>query len=528
MARPTDSGMFVRPDTLGAGDLARALEAAENVRQVPATVAHRVFHDSFDWRLYRRGQVLEALPDGAGPRLLWRDLRGPGLGHLDSPVPRFVWDLPRGPLRRRLAPVLEMRALLPVVRVETTSERFDILNEDGKTVCRVFLEDHRAGSPEGPVSQPLPPSVRVEPVRGYGKDWKAVRGILCRELSLKPAEGDVLDAALASLGRVAADYSSKVRVALTPGMSAAEAMRVILLDLFSTMEANEEGARADLDSEFLHDFRVAVRRTRSALGQVKGVLPKAHLKRFIPEFRWLGSLTGPTRDLDVYLLQMPAYLRLLPPDRRRDLDPLATFLRARQRDEQRKLARGLSSRRYRNLTEEWRAFLAAPWPPSEDAPHGTASVRSVANARIRKAFEKVLREGLAFDATSPAEALHELRKTCKKLRYLMEFFQSLYPATEVAKFVKLLKGLQDNLGEFQDLYVHAGSLPEFATEMEAAGTGSARAHLAMGMLVERFAHRAVEVRAEFAERFRAFSDTRNRRRFEALFGRAGKTREIPS
>ena len=42
-----------------------------------------------------------------------------------------------------------------------------------------------------------------------------------------------------------------------------------------TLRINEDGVRKDLDSEFLHDFRVAVRRTRSALSQIKGVFPAA-------------------------------------------------------------------------------------------------------------------------------------------------------------------------------------------------------------------------------------------------------------
>ena len=37
-------------------------------------------------------------------------------------------------------------------------------------------------------------------------------------------------------------------------------------------------------------------------------------------FRWLGQVTGPTRDLDVYLLKLPGYAEFLPPEARGDLD----------------------------------------------------------------------------------------------------------------------------------------------------------------------------------------------------------------
>ncbi len=46
-----------------------------------------------------------------------------------------------------------------------------------------------------------------------------------------------------------------------------------LLGHLSIMEATVDGITADLDTEFLHDFRVAVRRTRSVLKLLGDVLP---------------------------------------------------------------------------------------------------------------------------------------------------------------------------------------------------------------------------------------------------------------
>ena len=67
----------------------------------------------------------------------------------------------------------------------------------------------------------------------------------------------------------------------------------------------------------------------------------------------------------------------------------------------------------------------------------------------------MVKMGTAIDDDSPAEDLHELRKVGKELRYLLEFFASLYPAEVVKPFVKTLKGLQDQLGRFQDREVQA-------------------------------------------------------------------------
>ncbi len=72
--------------------------------------------------------------------------------------------------------------------------------------------------------------------------------------------------------------------------------------LLDNINRNIPGVLADWDTEFLHDLRVAIRRTRSGLSLVKKVLPDAVVARFKRDFGLLGSLTGPTRDLDVYLL----------------------------------------------------------------------------------------------------------------------------------------------------------------------------------------------------------------------------------
>ena len=48
-------------------------------------------------------------------------------------------------------------------------------------------------------------------------------------------------------------------------MPAGAAAAAILLRLLDTIDANVAGVLADTDTEFLHDLRVSVRRTRSAL-----------------------------------------------------------------------------------------------------------------------------------------------------------------------------------------------------------------------------------------------------------------------
>jgi len=421
-----------------------------------------------------------------------------------------------------------MRALLPIAEVTRSTRPLAVLNEDDKTVVRLRLEEAAARIPEGTPVPPgkgrppganhgLNPRLTLQPVKGYDRELEAVAAALAAMDRLRPAAGSPFEETVAALGRRPGDYSSKIDVGLQPEMTAVEAARRIHRHLLGTLEANVEGARADLDSEFLHDLRVATRRTRSALTQIKGVLPPAPLNDFKERFRWLGQITGPTRDLDVFLLGFEGYRARVPEAMQGDLEPYRAFLERRQREEQQLLAKRLASPHFRKLLKDWRAFLETPQPTDPEAPNARRPAKAVADERIWKMFRRVIKEGRAITDDSPHEAIHELRKSGKKLRYLMEFFQDLYPAGDLQPLIKAIKALLDNLGEFQDLEVHAHKIREDAEAMAAEGGAGADTLMAMGALVDDLLERQARVRGELAARFADFDAAPNRDAYKALF-----------
>jgi len=473
------------------------------------------FFDSFDWRLHAAGKSLQCETTAEQSRIVCSDLET-GATRLEQTgqMPRFVRDLTEGALKQLLTPVLEMRALLPLATLQRARQPLALLDSQEKIILRVYLDQLEVSHPEAGKAQELPLILCIEPLKGYPKPADRLIGMLVQN-DLAGSTTNLFTLAMDALKLQPGSYSSKLAIDLSPGLPAREALRRILLHLLQAMETNEDGTLRGLDSEFLHDFRVAVRRTRSALSQVRKVLPKAMSERMRNEFAWLGQITGPTRDLDVYLLTFPAYQASLPAEIRADLEPLHAFLQRQQRQQQRLLARRLNSKRYHTLIAEWREWLEHPgedWDENAALPIGR-----LASERIRKTFQRVLREGAAINDDSPAGDLHELRKTCKKLRYLLEFFQGLYPAGKLRKLIKALKGLQDNLGTFQDLSVQAESLRQFARQMAAEGIAPPDTLLAMGMLVDHFQQRESACRDEFAERFAGFSSTGNCRLFSELF-----------
>jgi hypothetical protein len=352
---------FIIPENLSFEDLQSTLQEITRIHTEPPRTVYRTYHDSFDWRLYLDDSLLEDTRDGNDHTLVWRSLNGdvrcPRLKL--NKAPRFVEDLPQGPFRKRLEPVLEMRELVPKFRIRSLTHTLRILNKDEKTVAWLVLEQNTLPRQKGLRSGKLDNRAVIIPVRGFPKPCKALAKQLQKQ-GLYPAADDLMLTVLSTLDETPGNYSSKLNLTLDPAMRADQASKLILLRLLDVMLQNEAGTRTGTDTEFLHDFRVAIRRTRSALSQIKAVFPKRTVDRYKTEFAWLGQMTSPSRDLDVYLLNFDEYRDSLPAAMQADIEPLRTFLIKHQKTENKNLVKALDSARYRRLTSNGRYFLEQP------------------------------------------------------------------------------------------------------------------------------------------------------------------------
>ena len=521
--------MSTIPVSFQAESQSEASEALERVAEAfPGRLKshpdqRNTYLDTFDWRIYRDGGCLLSSKDGRAAVLRWNGLDGTSRLRLRvAATPEFVWDLPAGPFRTALEPLVEMRRLMPRLAITSRGETLDVLDADRKTVARVHLESASAFAPQSTAPEAaLPVLVVAEPIRGYDKHFQALLAHLQHDVGLQATTCSQLDSALLLLGQNPTATPTKLQVQLSADMPSAAATRRIHQTLLTTIRLNEPGVRQDLDTEFLHDFRVAVRRTRSALTQIKDVYPPDVVDHFKAEFAWLGQITGPTRDLDVYLLKMPDYRASLPEKVQAHLEPLHEYLSRHQGLEQQRLVQGLDSQRYARLLESWQRFLddADTWesPDEASSPAANVPIEQTASTRIWKAYRKVLKRGRAIGDDSPGASLHQLRIDCKKLRYLLEFFRSLYDESGIGTLVKALKRLQDNLGDFNDLQIQQARLRRFADDMFQEGLATGETLMAMGRLVDRLEARQAEERRKFQQEFSKFASQKNRCRFRELF-----------
>jgi len=512
---------------------------AGSVVAEPPAYLRRTWFDTFDWRLHKAGLTLQRIDTGrsnaaAGGRLALAATGDLAIADLVAPVPAvgaevrgaYPFDavVPPGPMRTRLEPIVEMRAVSPIVTVRTVVRTFRVRNDDDKTVARVVVEQAVGERPSGNGCR-----VSVVACRGYEEEAGATARVVAKVPSLASSEQSMFAQAVAAIGRSPGDYSSKLDIALTVGMPTTYAMRRVMRALLDAAERNLPGVLADTDSEFLHDLRVAIRRGRSTLKVPGAALPAPQADAASAALKWLGDLTTPTRDLDVYLLGLDdlAAEVAAPGWDSAQLRPFRDFLVARRAKEQTALARSLRAARAKRALGAWAS--AGTGGESDDVDDaGSAEpagppIELVAKAAVSRAFKRVIKAGIGITASSPPTQLHELRKRCKELRYTLEIFAALHDPTGQRALIDDLKKLQDCLGEFQDTDVQQHAIRQFAAQMLADDASSAttvEAVMAMGRLADRLGERQLIARNTFGALFARFAGPLPRAHLAALCERA--------
>ena len=339
-------------------------------------------------------------------------------------------------------------------------------------------------------------------LRGYeGAFARLVRVIESRPgiTSCPESRADMM---LRRAGVLLPDDFSSPPVALDPTVRADVGARKIHAALLDVLTTNEPGLRANLDSEFLHDFRVAVRRTRSLLGQIREIFPPELTEHFAAEFSWIGRLTGPPRDLDVLVLALRERRAELSPE---DTEALLAFLGQTQQQEHLGLVRALDSDRYRRLLSDWKAFLEDPAPARPAARNARGPLAAAVSKRAWRLSRRIAESAEKIDEQSTAARLHEVRIDAKKLRYLVDVMPAFYDAADFECILGALKKLQRVLGDFNDATVQEQRLVKCGHGLATAG-GPAAVLIGLGRLAEQSRQRGERLRGQAVEqlaRFRA-------------------------
>lgn len=466
--------------------------------------------DTFDGRLHQAGLRLLAVEADRRELVLTGEDTTPAHVEVNA-IPQTPADIPPGPFRSRLAGIVGLRVLLPQIRLRATRTAAVLRDQAGKVVAEAEFLD-TIGSPDHQGINAPAATIEIRGLPGYDGKIKAPVAALAG-IGLAALDNDPLTEWANATGVDLYGFTSPA-VVLDPGSSAITGFRVVLAGLATEISANWQGVIDQTDPEFLHDLRIAVRRTRTVLGESKGVVPAEVLEPVRAGFAWLAGLTGTPRDLDVYLLEWSRYVDPLGDDSVAQLEPVRDLLERRRAECHAALEGSMRSERAADLMTGWQSWLAGPVGIDASPRAGQPLGRLVAK-RIARAHRTLVTNCRLISPDSPPEQVHDLRKDAKKLRYLLECFAGLLPGKATKRYVRSLKALQDNLGEHQDAEVHVEMLRGAAGELHSAGAAPATM-VAIGRLTERLDRQRLTARAEFQERFAKYDTPRTERALEAV------------
>ncbi len=427
------------PDLTGRGDVAE-------VRARPPEDLEAVYFDTAGLDLLRHHVTLRRRVGGADEGWHLKEPAGEDTrAETRLPLGRAVHTVPK-PLREAVASLTGEHPLLPVARVSTRRVEHE-LDGPGGTVLAVLCDD------DVHAERLLAPRLKQ-----HWREWEveladAPHGLL-----------DLVESELLGAGARYAEVSSKVARALvaeSPHRGPAPRPNDLRASRSSTWEVLAaylgehlpvlEAQGAGLHGETVHQLRIAARRLRSALSTYGPLFAPGAVDDLREELRWLGQALGGARDaevlggdLDDLLAQEPdrPYTASLRQHVQRDLD-------ASQRLGRQEAVETLASERFRMLLRMLGAAAESPdLTSAASAPARMVLPHLLARdaRRVRRAARAARRKppGTAHD-----QALHEVRKKAKRLRYAAESASPVL-GKRARRLATRAEALQESLGAHQD------------------------------------------------------------------------------
>jgi CHAD domain-containing protein len=180
-------------------------------------------------------------------------------------------------------------------------------------------------------------------------------------------------------------------------------------------------------------------------------------------------------------------------------------LQRERRQAWRTLKRRLDSPTYAGILRRWDAFLEQPLVGATGAANASRPIITVVRKRVRRLCRSIVQLGTPLLAAPDDAQLHALRIACKKLRYVLECYVSLFPGKKTTVLIKHLRRLQDNLGHGHDLFVQQEALRHFATTLSGADLQTYKTLQAIDSLMRHLEEEKQTVGQAFPALFAAFA-----------------------
>lgn len=276
---------------------------------------------------------------------------------------------------------------------------------------------------------------------------------------------------------------------LHKGQSVSDAMRSLIADCLSHVQSNVPGVLLRTDAEYLHQVRVGLRRLRVVLAIALRSQPDVELASLREQVSELCVGLGRSRDWDVFITQtlMPLCARIPEHEGLREITRASERARKKQHagvDDE------LGSVDFQRMLLRFGAWMH---PKQLDV--SPISLELFVSRSLKKRVKDVVNCKQTLQAGN-MERLHRLRIACKKLRYCIEMFDSLFDREKSKAYMGVLSDLQDVLGRFND---HA------AAHRLADTLDSKTRHEVIALIHEYLEQDVEELDAEFSKAWKRFA-----------------------
>lgn len=240
-------------------------------------------------------------------------------------------------------------------------------------------------------------------------------------------------------------------------LSARDVVRQFLRREVKSISNNESLVNEGLDAEGVHQLRVSTRRLRSELQAMRSVLPREPWRELSEDLKWMGTVLGGLRDLDVlsdlFMDHVPEGTTLR--------DTVMTTLDQRRTPRRREVVQLLESKRYARIVRRLGKLSRDP------------RLGDVGHTRAAELFMPALWEasctyldaiGDPYERRSD-EALHRVRIASKKCRYNFEI-AALFLGDDARTVAEALEAIQGVLGQLHDRVVAVSFLDTLGLEEE--------------------------------------------------------------
>jgi triphosphatase len=287
--------------------------------------------------------------------------------------------------------------------------------------------------------------VEIECLDGDARHAFDLAEALLRAASLRPSAVTKAQRGYRLFARRGMRPVRAVAPRLARDLQPVQAARAVVAAGLDQLQANEEGLLASDDPEFVHQARVALRRTRSALRMFRGVIGKRRARRWRGELAVATRALGAARDWDVFATETLPALASAYGDAAlgRKLARAASIPRQRARDAARE---ALRSRRYAAAVLHVSRWIASDGDARAAA---TQPLPDFAARLLRKRARRVA-AGLRGLAGKSVTRRHRVRIEAKRLRYAVDGLASILDPSAARRLSARLADLQDVLGRAND------------------------------------------------------------------------------